>query len=84
VPSAAAHDVQGLDVIYADAPGGLCDQIVQACDPSEPGSEEHEAALVRVLEGSGLAVDDLRSMLTAPAGKKRKNRKKRRGQMTWG
>ncbi|CAK0808274.1 unnamed protein product, partial [Prorocentrum cordatum] len=64
------------EVIYADAPGGLCDQIVQACAPFEPGSEEHEAALARVLEGFGLSVDDYRSTITAPGGKKRKNKKK--------
>ncbi|CAK0835732.1 unnamed protein product, partial [Prorocentrum cordatum] len=60
----AEDESQGGDVIYADAPGGLCNQIVQACDPFEPGSEEHEAALARVLEGFGLTVDDFRSMLT--------------------
>ncbi|CAK0824881.1 unnamed protein product [Prorocentrum cordatum] len=67
----AEDESQGGDVIYADAPGGLCDQIVQACDPPEPGSEEHETALARVLEGFGLAVDGFRSMLTSPVGKKR-------------
>ncbi|CAK0887047.1 unnamed protein product, partial [Prorocentrum cordatum] len=79
----AEDESQGGDVIYADAPGGLCDQIVQACGPFEPGSEEHGAALARVLEGFGLTIDDFRSMLTAPVGTKRKNNK-RRGQMTWG
>ena len=71
---------QGGEVLYADAPGGLCDQIVQACDPCEPGSEEHEAALARVLEGFGLTVDDIRYMfmVTGAVGKKRKSKKKRR------
>ncbi|CAK0883742.1 unnamed protein product, partial [Prorocentrum cordatum] len=63
---------------------GLCDKIAQACDPFEPGPEEHEAALGRVLEGLGLAVDDFRSEPAAPAGKKRKHRGERRGQMNWG